>query len=89
MADSEQTDRSSTAIHKSEISITPMKLSNEANATANQDIEKPSAWNNDDRPPDGRITAWLVVLGAWCILFCSFGWINSMLPSPGFNIQHV
>jgi hypothetical protein len=55
-----------------------MKLSNEANAKANQDIEKPPAWNNDDRPPDGGITAWPVVLGAWCILFCSFGWICSI-----------
>lgn len=27
--------------------------------------------------PDGGAAAWLVVLGAWCISFCSFGWINS------------
>jgi MFS family permease len=26
--------------------------------------------------PDGGIEAWLVVLGGWCCLFCSFGWIN-------------
>jgi len=26
--------------------------------------------------PDGGFEAWLVVLGAWCCLFCSFGWIN-------------
>jgi hypothetical protein len=30
--------------------------------------------------PDGGLVAWLVVLGAWCTSFCSFGWINSMLP---------
>ncbi|KAG5658059.1 hypothetical protein KAF25_007010 [Fusarium avenaceum] len=29
-------------------------------------------------PPDGGLTAWLVVLGAWCTSFCSFGWINSV-----------
>lgn len=27
--------------------------------------------------PDGGVTAWLVVLGAWCVSFCSYGWINS------------
>jgi MFS family permease len=26
--------------------------------------------------PDGGLEAWLVVLGCWCALFCSFGWIN-------------
>ena len=26
--------------------------------------------------PDGGIEAWLVVLGGWCCLTCSFGWIN-------------
>jgi hypothetical protein len=29
--------------------------------------------------PDGGMTAWLVVLGAWCVSFCSYGWINSEL----------
>ena len=38
--------------------------------------EKPA--EDGDGPPDGGLTAWLVVLGAWCVLFCSFGWINSM-----------
>jgi hypothetical protein len=33
-------------------------------------------------PPDGGLTAWLVVLGAWCTSFCSFGWINSMWRRP-------
>lgn len=27
--------------------------------------------------PDGGLEAWLVVLGAWCVSFCSYGWINS------------
>jgi hypothetical protein len=32
--------------------------------------------------PDGGFDAWLVVLGAFCCMFCSFGWINceSLLP---------
>ncbi|KAH8885867.1 MFS general substrate transporter [Thozetella sp. PMI_491] len=28
--------------------------------------------------PDGGLSAWLVVLGAWCVSFCSFGWLNSV-----------
>lgn len=31
-------------------------------------------------PPNGGTRAWLVVVGAWCTSFCSFGWINSMFP---------
>ena len=26
--------------------------------------------------PDGGLQAWLAVSGAFCCLFCSFGWIN-------------
>ncbi|EIT76793.1 monocarboxylate transporter [Aspergillus flavus] len=29
-----------------------------------------------DAPPDGGLKAWMVVLGAFCGLFVSFGWIN-------------
>lgn len=35
----------------------------------------PEAKKND--APDGGMQAWSVVLGSWCVLFCSFGWINS------------
>lgn len=28
--------------------------------------------------PDGGLHAWLTVLGGFCILFCSFGWINTI-----------
>jgi hypothetical protein len=31
--------------------------------------------------PDGGVVAWLVILGAWCISFCSFGWLNSKAGS--------
>lgn len=33
--------------------------------------------DDDDDFPDGGFDAWLVVLGAWCVSFCSYGWINS------------
>ena len=26
--------------------------------------------------PDGGLAAWSVVAGAFCCVFCSFGWIN-------------
>lgn len=29
-------------------------------------------------PPDGGLEAWMSVLGAFCGLFVSFGWINCM-----------
>lgn len=35
----------------------------------------------DNDAPDGGAAAWLVVLGAWCTSFCSFGWLNSMAHS--------
>jgi hypothetical protein len=27
---------------------------------------------------DGGFAAWSVVFGAWCCLFCAFGWVNGM-----------
>lgn len=42
-----------------------------------QDAEAPKNWSSEDPPPDGGLQAWLMVLGAWCALFCTFGWINS------------
>lgn len=59
----------------------------------------PSTLHNDDaekatqsKPlgsdaPDGGAVAWLVVLGAWCTSFCSFGWLNSMAPSYRTCVQ--
>jgi hypothetical protein len=39
----------------------------------------PPAWIND--APDGGRDAWLMVLGAWCCSFVSFGWLNSTFDS--------
>ncbi|KAL4996291.1 major facilitator superfamily domain-containing protein [Aspergillus recurvatus] len=33
---------------------------------------------NLDEFPDGGLKAWSVVLGAWCCLFCSYGWVNTV-----------
>lgn len=50
----------------------------------NSDIEKAApAQDGGDEIPDGGFTAWLVVFGAWCTSFCSFGWLNgSSNPVP-------
>ncbi|TVY93615.1 Fujikurins efflux protein [Lachnellula willkommii] len=57
----------------------------EGEAEAEADLEKngavpkstpaPGGINPADFP-DGGFEAWLVVLGGWLCLFCSFGWIN-------------
>lgn len=62
-------------------------------STLNQlDAEKgpPRAFNPGSDAPDGGLTAWLVVLGAWCTSFCSFGWINStFISKPEMWIQEL
>lgn len=48
--------------------------------------------NDDDDFPDGGFDAWLVVLGAWCVSFCSYGWINStsrLLVIQSYCLFHV
>lgn len=41
-------------------------------------VEEESApgGTNPEDFPDGGLEAWLVVLGGWCCLFTSFGWVN-------------
>ena len=62
-----------------------------------QQEEKPKAPAGFDPSsfPDGGLEAWLAVSGAFCCLFCSFGWINgnntphlmSGCPLIGFAVQ--
>ncbi|ORY10279.1 putative MFS transporter [Clohesyomyces aquaticus] len=48
-------------------------------STLERDTEKSVQTKPAGRqPPDGGVAAWLVVLGAWCTSFCSFGWVNSV-----------
>jgi hypothetical protein len=44
-----------------------------AEASAPASAPKPAG----GEPPDGGWEAWSVVVGVWCISFCSFGWVNS------------
>jgi hypothetical protein len=52
------------------------------------DVEKPAPESMPWHPsqyPDGGLQAWLVVAGAFCCVFCSFGWINCMFDFPVFH----
>lgn len=48
------------------------------------DCEKQMPWKPQEEhveptlspPPDGGSDAWLVVMGGFCTVFASFGWIN-------------
>jgi hypothetical protein len=36
--------------------------------------------------PDGGVEAWVVVLGGFCALFVSFGWVNCETAPIGFSL---
>lgn len=63
-------------------SVTPLDTDTDTVVDApsvlpSSDTEKaavPQEWGSD--VPDGGFAAWLVVFGAWCTSFCSFGWLN-------------
>ncbi|KAH7020744.1 putative MFS transporter [Microdochium trichocladiopsis] len=38
----------------------------------------------DSPAPDGGLEAWLVVMGGFCVSFCSFGWLNSIGVFQGY-----
>lgn len=40
--------------------------------------DEPNSNRAVDGIPDGGVEAWLVVLGAWCGMVCTYGWLNSM-----------
>lgn len=54
----------------------PSDASNSPESDVEQAKGKPAFPGSD--APDGGLLAWLVVLGAWCTSFCSFGWLNSI-----------
>ncbi|KAH8661500.1 putative monocarboxylate transporter [Tricladium varicosporioides] len=73
------TDFTETAKEKDQQSIPNNRFSSQddiAEATVLEEL--PNVEIGISPAPDGGMTGWLVVLGAWCISFCSFGWINSV-----------
>src|SRR5687767_11133098 len=45
-------------------------------ATQEKDATAPTPPPIGSDAPDGGFRAWLVVFGAWCSSFCTWGWIN-------------
>lgn len=45
-------------------------------STGQERLDPEALHEKRDAPPDAGTTAWLVVLGAFCGQFVSFGWIN-------------
>lgn len=54
----------------SPLDMSSERISDEEEQIANEKAPDPSPF------PDGGRTAWLVVAGAWCCMFASFGWIT-------------
>lgn len=46
------------------------------NGVPQKPTQGPPAIFDPRNNPDGGLKAWLCVLGGFCVLFCSFGWIN-------------
>ncbi|KAL3421605.1 major facilitator superfamily transporter [Phlyctema vagabunda] len=44
--------------------------------------------SKSDEGVDGGIKAWTVVLGAWCCLFCAFGWVNAIGVFQDYYQKH-
>ncbi|VUC28136.1 unnamed protein product [Clonostachys rosea] len=79
------------SVRASELTLTPAMATDDQGAISSapssskgfEEVEKdtekvaPAGPPGSDAP-DGGIVAWLVVLGAWCTSFCSFGWLNSV-----------
>lgn len=65
---------------KKETELTSQTDNSNVNAGSNDlDTEK-AQFKPPGSGPDGGAAAWLVVFGAWCTSFCSFGWLNSNNP---------
>ena len=63
---------------QTEANIFPETAEEQGQLDLQVDMEKPVTPSPMDPAsfPDGGLSAWLVVAGGFCCLFCSFGWIN-------------
>jgi hypothetical protein len=62
-------------------------------STENRSVYKPPQVDSVQSPeciPDGGLQAWIVVLGGFCCMVCSFGWINCKLQKiPTFEVANM
>ncbi|KAK5116888.1 hypothetical protein LTR62_006609 [Meristemomyces frigidus] len=70
-------------------------LTNETTSLPTSDLEfgsppkaSPPAHFNPQDNPDGGVQAWLCALGGFCVLFCSFGWINAIGEFTAYYETH-
>ncbi len=68
---------------KHDVNIEPLSEKSEAVTPA------PAGSPGPGPPPDGGLEAWMSVLGAFCGLFVSFGWINCMYNLYLFISNHA
>ena len=51
--------------------------------------DQPDSEKWETRAPDGGLTAWMALLGSWCMLFCTFGLINCIFKSLCFTYSAI
>ena len=61
-----------------DIDKTDLEKAVQPNLNDEDTADKPLSPMDPRSFPDGGLQAWLVVSGAFCCLFCSFGWINAI-----------
>ena len=66
---------------KHDVNVEPLAEKSEAVTPA------PAGSPGPGPPPDGGLEAWMSVLGAFCGLFVSFGWINCMYNQYHFQFD--
>ena len=52
-------------------------------------VTPPAGAFNPQDNPDGGSKAWLCVLGSFCIMFCSFGWVNCIGVFQAYYQTHL
>lgn len=75
-------------IHKDQASNSDSKSSIPSTLQDQETAETKQSQPREGGTPDGGTAAWLVVLGAWCVSFYSFGWLNSRAISPFLMESH-
>lgn len=78
--DDRKNDRGSISIPPANFGSNGGFIGNEPKESEPQTEAAVNPWD-PNQFPEGGLRAWSVVVGAFCCLFCSFGWINCKYPS--------
>ncbi|KAF2731872.1 MFS general substrate transporter [Polyplosphaeria fusca] len=69
------------SIHEETDNVESKSIGSKVPSSLHDDVEntaKTSTPAITSGAPNGGTAAWLVVFGAWCVSFCSWGWLNSI-----------